>query len=510
MIGYPGEILRRFGRYEAVESIGRTGFTDLWRAWDPYLERFVIVAVLQNVDPADISARIPNRDEALEHWTGGKYCHASQVLDFEPGREEADPFIVLALAEHDQSQRGLVANSIGPRLGALPRHWDLLAAAGGMLLAGALAWMFLGVFPAATEPPVARPPAKTAVTAADEKREAPATTIPTTEARSAQRPFTVNALPQAAAVPTVVGVGRLVERWLARYCAGIEARHEDRGRERWRCSWKDVKISGALPTLEVGFTRIDRAVGEGRGEVVEVPVREQFRLTCADDGCRQSAAPPGTGVEIAVKQAVAATPTDAHPADAPQQLPKQAVKLGFSPPPGTVELRAAGTRQFRIEAEPNSGLSYHWQLDGKSVGTEDSYTFGSDARQGGGDHSLVVSVLTREGSELGSARWAVKVERRNHPPLVEILAAPQRVAPGDRVVLKARVTDPDSSIGDQIECEWSVDGKALTRLCWEFVWRVPTTRNYGNVIFTLKARDDQGAFDSKSVSVFVGPGRVTR
>jgi hypothetical protein len=74
------------------------------------------------------------------------------------------------------------------------------------------------------------------------------------------------------------------------------------------------------------------------------------------------------------------------------------------------------------------------------------------------------------------------------------------------VVIKARVTDPDSSLGDQVECEWSVDGKALARLCWEFVWPVPATTSYGNVIFTLDARDRQGASDRKYVSVFVGPG----
>ena len=408
MVSYPGEILRRFGRYEAVESIGRAGLTDLWRAWDPHLARFVVVAVLQDVDPADVRTRIPNLDAALEHWTGGKYRHASQVLDFEPGREGANPFIVLALAEESPAQRDLVAGPIESRSGVRLRHWDLVAAVGGMLMAGALAWGLWRAFPASVEPPVACPPATTVATA-DEQREAHA--IPTVEERIAASSSTAAAQPLVTAEPTAIVVDRVVQRWLAAYCKDIEDRYEERGREQWRCSWQDVEISGAMQALDVAFTRIDRAVGKGREEL-EVRVREQIRLTCAADGCRRLAAPPEPGVEITARQAGVVTPTETVPAE---------------------------------------------------------------------------------------------VERRNHPPVVEILAAPQRVVPGERVVLESRVTDPDTSVGDEVQCEWSVDGKPLARLCWEFVWPVPTTTKYGNVIFTLKARDRHGASDSKSVSVFVGP-----
>lgn len=416
MTDYPGQTLRRFGRYQAVESIGHAGLTQLWRAWDPYLERFVVVAVLHGEDPAHVRTRIPDLGNALHHWTGGKYGAASHVLDLELGGEETKPFVVLAIVEDDDSKRSLQpADSVRSRAGTLWRHWDLLAAAGGMLLAGVLAWMLQGVFPSSTEPPVARPPG-TAVAAADGQRQAPASTTPTTKERVAPPPSTATALPAVAAAPTPMAlpVGVLVERWLARHCKGVEDRYEERGREHWSCSWQDVQISGSLPALEVEFTRIDRAAGGGSGAALELLAREQFRLTCADDGCRRLHAVPTSVKGIA---AGAATPTKARPR-------------------------------------------------------------------------------------------TVTGESQNRAPIVEILAAPRRVVPGERVILKARVTDPDSSNGDQIECTWSVDGRAVARLCWELVWTVPTTQSYGNIVFKLEARDRQGATDSEFVSVSVGPRRA--
>jgi hypothetical protein len=210
-----------------------------------------------------------------------------------------------------------------------------------------------------------------------------------------------------------VGVDRLVGRWLASYCKSVEVRYEQRGREQWRCSWQDVRIPGSLPTVDVAFTRVDRATEDGNGAAVELLAPERFRLTCADDACRRLAPVPGRGRTATEKRVGTATSTN-DPPDASQPRP-------------------------------------------------------------------------------------------NRPPLVEIVTAPQRVAPGERVVLEARVTDPDSANGDEVECTWSVDGKPVARLCWQLVWTVPTSTKHGNVIFTLKARDRNGASDSKSVSASVGP-----
>lgn len=424
MIDYPGEILRRFGRYQAVESIRRGGLTDLWRAWDPYLERFVVVVVLHGEDPSDVPRRMSNLGEALQRWTG-KVRDASQVLDFEPGSGEEKPFLVLAVAEDDELERKLLAGPVPSRSSALSRHWDLLVAAGGMLFAGVLAWMLRGVFRAPPERPVVRPPA--AVAATEARREAARTASPPRTPRTAAPlaavaagpgtaapTSTATASPRAAAPPTALDMDLLVGRWLTGYCRGIEDRYEQRGREQWRCSWRDKQTSGSLPTVEVDFTRVERAVEPGRGAALELLTREHFRLTCADAACRRLVSVPGTGRRGAAKQAG----------------------------------RTRSTKNLPPAASP---------------------------------------------------------QPPNHPPVVEILAAPRRAVPGGRVILGSRVTDPDTSRGDEVECVWSVDGKPVARLCWELVWIVPKTKGYGSVTFTLTARDRRGASDSKSVSVFVGP-----
>lgn len=278
-----------------------------------------------------------------------------------------------------------------------------------MLLAGVLPWMLRAVF-SAPEPSLVHPPA-TAVSLADEQREAAEERTPTAGEHMAGPPPAATALPQVAGRPTALGARLLVERWLVRHCEGIEERYQQRGQEQWRCSWHDVHISGSLPTVEVEFTRIDRALEEGRGASLELMAREQIRLKCADETCRRLTSVPGTSREVVAMQSGVATPTE---------------HVGSRPHP-------------------------------------------------------------------------------NSPPTVEILVAPQRVSPGERVVLESRVTDPDSSRGDEVECTWSVDRRPVSRLCWQLVWNVPVAEKYGNVIFTLIARDRRGASGSKSVSVFVGP-----
>lgn len=311
-------------------------------------------------------------------------------------------------------KRSQHADSNGTRFGGLSRHWDLLAAIGIMLLAATLAWILRAMFAAPPEPRAARPPA-TAVSTAERQHAAAGETTATPAERIGGLFSTPTGTPHVAAEPTAIGVELLVERWLARYCRRIENHYEEQGRERWRCSWRDVHISGSLPSVEVEFTRVDRAVEGGRGGAMELLAREHFYLICVDGECRERASVPRKRRTVAARQAGTAPPR--------KELPS-----GASPPP------------------------------------------------------------------------------RNHPPVVEILAAPQRVVPGERVVLESRVTDPDSVRGDEVECAWSVDGRPVTRLCWQLVWTVPATKTYGNVIFTLRARDRQGASDSKSVSVFVGPG----
>jgi len=93
MISFPGKILKRFGRYEAVEDLGDRERSHLWRAWDPFLERFVRIADLGSLDPSELVRTLPRLDYALKLWLGGG--HPEAVLDFSPGGKREPPYMVL-------------------------------------------------------------------------------------------------------------------------------------------------------------------------------------------------------------------------------------------------------------------------------------------------------------------------------------------------------------------------------------------------------------------------------
>jgi hypothetical protein len=101
MISYPGEILCRFGRYEAVEDLGRSGTAHLWGAWDPYLDRFVIVVELPGIDPVQLLNGMRVVEGALGRWTANKLGGDELVLDFSPGAHDSAAFVVVAMADED-------------------------------------------------------------------------------------------------------------------------------------------------------------------------------------------------------------------------------------------------------------------------------------------------------------------------------------------------------------------------------------------------------------------------
>lgn len=100
MISFPGDVLARFGRYEAVEDRGRRGRAHLWRAWDPFVERFVIVAVLVDVSPAEAVKGFRQLDTVLPEWTDGYAVSVDAVLDLAPPDAGA-AFVVLRPAHSD-------------------------------------------------------------------------------------------------------------------------------------------------------------------------------------------------------------------------------------------------------------------------------------------------------------------------------------------------------------------------------------------------------------------------
>lgn len=99
MISYPGDIHARFGRYEAVEELGPQGRGQLWRAWDPFLERFVLIASVPGLDPAELHRGVAALDDALRRWLGPWSDGDRFVLDFAPGGEGIPAFFVFEAGE---------------------------------------------------------------------------------------------------------------------------------------------------------------------------------------------------------------------------------------------------------------------------------------------------------------------------------------------------------------------------------------------------------------------------
>jgi hypothetical protein len=116
MISYPGDILCRFGRYEAVEDLGTSGRAHLWGAWDPYLDRFVVIVELGGIDPAQLLHGMRNVTAAIEHWTARKLGAGDLILDFSPGTDGTTAFVVVATTEEeDDSADSLTAGDIDGR-----------------------------------------------------------------------------------------------------------------------------------------------------------------------------------------------------------------------------------------------------------------------------------------------------------------------------------------------------------------------------------------------------------
>lgn len=92
MISYPAEILARFGRYEAIAQIDERAGANLWKAWDPFLERFVLVVALPGLDQAELCRLGPDLETLLE---GQQLGPRRRVLDFAPPSAGTDAFFVV-------------------------------------------------------------------------------------------------------------------------------------------------------------------------------------------------------------------------------------------------------------------------------------------------------------------------------------------------------------------------------------------------------------------------------
>lgn len=141
MVSYPGEILARFGRYEAVENIGPVERGLLWRAWDPYLERYVVVASLPDVDAAELHRLLPELDHALRVWLGGEDPDA--ILDFAPGNRREPPFFVFPMPEVRESIAAREAEAAARALEvSLGQEWARVLRRTGAVIGAAVSRAF--------------------------------------------------------------------------------------------------------------------------------------------------------------------------------------------------------------------------------------------------------------------------------------------------------------------------------------------------------------------------------
>jgi len=97
MISYPAQIVERFGRYEGVAHLASRPGVELWKAWDPYLERFVIVVTLPGLAQEELYRAGADMESLLEARLGRKPSKR-QILDFAPPSAEAAAFFVVEYA----------------------------------------------------------------------------------------------------------------------------------------------------------------------------------------------------------------------------------------------------------------------------------------------------------------------------------------------------------------------------------------------------------------------------
>ena len=84
----------RFGAYEIVDRVGAGGMGEVWRAWDPSLEREVAIKVLPSEMTADDTARARLLREAR---MASKLNHPNVCTIYEVGEAEGQAYIAMEL-----------------------------------------------------------------------------------------------------------------------------------------------------------------------------------------------------------------------------------------------------------------------------------------------------------------------------------------------------------------------------------------------------------------------------
>jgi eukaryotic-like serine/threonine-protein kinase len=95
---------RRIGRYEIQAELGRGGFGQVFRAFDPTVGRQVAVKTLNAGGEPDLLTRFRNEAAAA-----GQLRHPNIVTIFDFGDHEGTPFMVMELLEGDDLQKVIAA-----------------------------------------------------------------------------------------------------------------------------------------------------------------------------------------------------------------------------------------------------------------------------------------------------------------------------------------------------------------------------------------------------------------
>jgi len=99
-----------FGDYEIIERLGAGGMGEVWRAWDPSLEREVALKVLPSQMTADDTARARLLREAR---MASKLNHPNVCTIYEVGEAEGQVYIAMEMVEGEALSERLATGRLG-------------------------------------------------------------------------------------------------------------------------------------------------------------------------------------------------------------------------------------------------------------------------------------------------------------------------------------------------------------------------------------------------------------
>jgi len=194
------------------------------------------------------------------------------------------------------------------------------------------------------------------------------------------------------------------------------------------------------------------------------------------------------------------TPTPTPPPSTPPAAENKAPVIVLSPSSaelGTVNMAesAALTISASSSYDPDGNItSYEWTLNSESKGSGKEIEL---SNLPAGEHELTIKVQDDKG-KIAQRTIKITVKKLNFPPtpVVKLLPDKSIFLESEEILFSAN--DSFDSDGEIKLYEWFDNGKPLKKEK-EF----KAVLSPGNHTITLKVSDDKGAFDNKSISLFV-------